>query len=521
MKFSISHPLSRILLILSISLLFLQVEPKIGLVGHHFSSNFEGSTLLVTGGLYRKDETLYYSSGTFLRDYRGSNWEKQPDGSSPGPRTNSHSVFFTYPSLDNDSEKDNEYFYVFGGENWNGVLSDQYLYHLNTKTWKRLPSSPSTSLSSSTPSKHQSFPLKRAGHSLSWDNQSKKIFMFGGRYVSNSRLSFYDPSNLDPNVSSPVFPEWTKDRTYEGFSDLWEFTPLSNKWVKLSSGTNSLSGPLPREQATLFSLDSIVFLYGGIDPRSGFRYNDFWTFNRNQWVRLGPVVDKSTKFNPFYPPPLSHSLFIPSYHKFILNNVEKKVLVGGILYGGLTGGLNEHLLCGQAYKFSFPTISSYFSDPSNLSSQDLSIDYFSFFSSNNNKNEELINWTPYKLNHIKSYSLESYIFIESSSQIIEFGGLSLKKLDNVFDVAPHLDTQFEDFLPLSLSLPPLDYFKSTHLCSNFGDSMCNYPLSLTSIYSTPLSTSVWGVQSDHELFSSVRRIKVTPSEGFLLRDDTI
>lgn len=499
-----------------INLIF-STEPKVGLIGHHISASSDGKTFLVTGGLYRENSSLLFSKGTYLRDYRSSVWEKQPDGISPGPRTNSASVYFSFPAVDSQ-EEEQEYFYIFGGENWNGVLSDQYLYHINTRTWKRLPSpSSSAATSFSTSSLSQSLPLKRSGHSLAWDRESKKIFMFGGKYISNSRISFYDPSNLDPSQINQPLPTWTKDREYAGFSDLWEFSPLQNKWTILWKGSNSMTRPLAREESTIFSLEETIFLYGGVDPRSGFRFNDFWIFYMKQWKQLGAIEDKSTKFNPFYPPPLTHALLIPNYLTVTLSNgIKKNILSGGILYGGLTGGLNDHLTCGQAYKFSFPSIISHYSNSNLLLNEDDTIEYFSLIALKDNTQ-----WSSYKLDFIKSYGLESHLFLEYSNQIIEFGGLKLKNISNLFDIEAHIDVQFEEFLPQSLSLPPLDYFYSSDLCTEVVSDSCHSPFSLTSIYSTPLSLSVWGARDKHEIFSSLRRIQVTKDYAYLINDDLL
>jgi N-acetylneuraminic acid mutarotase len=71
----------------------------------------------------------------------------------------------------------------------------------------------------------------------------------------------------------------------EALSDLWEYDPVLDQWVE----KNTLPVVAARQEATAFSIDENIYVFGGTDGM--IFYNDLWKYNpsTNEWCEMSSM----------------------------------------------------------------------------------------------------------------------------------------------------------------------------------------------------------------------------------------
>lgn len=195
--------------------------------------------------------------------------------------------------------------YMFGGASELGLLQDFFSFDPAALKW--------TSLSR----RHQSWPTRRAGHSL--EATSTNLVMFGGRVALSNGMT-------------------------KSLNDVWMYKLDEGSWAKCPS-QNGLE-PAGRVHAGSTLYDNELWIFGGMDSSSHLTYNDMWSFNLDsfEWKQH---FSTSGADKGFLPPPLHHVHLIPSRDHGIL-------VYGGIGNGGSCGGENcgaSSTVFGQLYRF--------------------------------------------------------------------------------------------------------------------------------------------------------------------------
>jgi hypothetical protein len=242
-----------------------------------------------------------------------------------------------------------EQMYMFGGvtEQYSYV-NDLYKFDPAAVRWHVLDSSFGNS-----------FPRRRAGHSMVCDGPNNVFYVFGGRTVFGSQTT--------------------------GQNDIWRYDTQKSTWTLMTRTSNLGNAPGARQYASMILLNGDLYLYGGIDPASGLVYNDVWVFRIGvqQWQRLyshraGHARISTTQYPSgdatyqFAPPPLylAHILPVPESldpltginTTFYGSDRDTAHVENGgfLLYGGVGGGGNcgarncsaLETTLGQVYKFS-------------------------------------------------------------------------------------------------------------------------------------------------------------------------
>ena len=185
--------------------------------------------------------------------------------------------------------------YLFGGQA-NDILNDLWRYSIPSKTWTRLEAT-------------GTLPTARLGHTLLFDDQRKRLIVFGGQGrgffsdvwafdLKTQRWSPLAPDNSGPSRryghSAILDTETNRMIISHGFTssgrfdDTWAFDLASNQW---SNVTPAGSRPLRRclHHAVLDPASRQMYLYGGC--ASGFGpcpLGDLWAFDlrSNTWTEI-------------------------------------------------------------------------------------------------------------------------------------------------------------------------------------------------------------------------------------------
>lgn len=237
-----------------------------------------------------------------------------------------------------------EQMYVFGGvtELYNYV-NDVYRFDPQEVRWEVQDAS-----------NGDSFPRRRAGHSMVCDPAHRAFYIFGGR----SRFGSTD------NV---------------GLNDLWRYDTVHRTWTLLTRVANGVQGSVPsvRQYASTILLNGNIYLFGGVDPATGMVHSDVWVFRIaiQSWEmlynrRLGHAHTEGVY--QFAPPGLYHAHLLPipeSLDPYTAINTTTygsdtdltyQQNGGFLVYGGVGGGGScgtsdcdaLETTLGQVYKFS-------------------------------------------------------------------------------------------------------------------------------------------------------------------------
>jgi N-acetylneuraminic acid mutarotase len=234
--------------------------------------------------------------------------------------------------------------YVFGGYGGDGsdgsgmygLMNDLYRFDPNNLFWTYMDAS----------SGH--LPPRRAGHVMIADPTTspeltplhhKYIYLFGGRGETQTGA---------------------EDTTNVALNDVWRYNVDSNHWTLLSrqgGSTSTSASPVGRQHATAGMLLDRLFIFGGMDPKSGLLYQDLWAFDTNthEWQQLYSTSSQtsgirrsasatstystsgvSSLISGFAPPPMFGGHFIPF-------NETSFMIYGGLGSGGACGSKS----CGQ------------------------------------------------------------------------------------------------------------------------------------------------------------------------------
>lgn len=270
---------------------------------------------------------LLLSSTLLAQDWRFS--LLLPNGEAPPPRIDGTIAY----------DADAASLYLFGGQA-RDTLNDLWRYSIPSKTWLRLE--PTGTL-----------PLPRLGHTLLFDEQRKRLILFGGQGggffsdvwafdLKTQRWTLLAPENTGPSRryghSAILDTETNRMIISHGFTDsgrfddTWAFDLSSNRWLNITpSGTRPLRRCL--HHAVLDPASRQMYLYGGC--ASGFGpcpLGDLWSFDlrSNSWTEITGAVK---------PPPRQH------YGISFDSRRKQLVLFGG---GGGQGVLGDTWLFSSA-----------------------------------------------------------------------------------------------------------------------------------------------------------------------------
>ena len=179
---------------------------------------------------------------TWAYDIESNTWEEMSPAIAPSQRY--------FPGMAYDEESDRVI--LFGGAIQGGMMSDTWAYDYNTDTWVEL--SPGTN------------PVGRRAHSMTYDNESDTIVLFGGSDSGNSPLD-----------------------------DIWYFDFNSVSWERIYP-SHQPSARL-RHSMVYDSESDVIISFGGSDTDYSSEHmvtDVVWVYdaNANHWRQMSPITQK-------------------------------------------------------------------------------------------------------------------------------------------------------------------------------------------------------------------------------------
>ncbi len=257
----------------------------------------ESDRIILFGGLPHSNETWAY-------DFETNTWTQMSPANAPSPRY--------FPAMAYDEESD--IVILFGGRSIDAKESDTWSYDCNTDTWTEL--SPAAN------------PVGRRAHSMTYDDESDRIVLFGGS--DDADIALGDVWHFDYNTetwsqATPDYGPYARLRhtlAYDSESDVviafggthtsyyegpmiandttWAYDANEEHWRQISPITQAERNDI---MMAFDSESNMTIIFGGRDnmPATKIAKDITWAYDASidAYFNMSPVLTPGPKSNGF------------------------------------------------------------------------------------------------------------------------------------------------------------------------------------------------------------------------------